>query len=730
MLKIRRTLSTWMATLMLVPSAGWADGCDGLLGSDLAIRNVREIVKQQSALRTLNETLSLAFPGIIKEEAPYRKILSRLLIPGEAEPSDLVTLVFTGAARMGKSTLVNAFPALANQHAAFDPNAILTPTSRRGGTTRRPLIVIPRGHGPMFERRMAELRARFPGLERVQDPQQLREDGPPLFVEIDGLEKFPNLVIIDTPDLTTGDIREHAVPRNAEAAREALLGADVVLAVLDDDNLRDLNLSSLIADNYKTHGYRNSAFFLRTDARSKEDLEESRGWLVDATRGFYNEQGEGAQPDGVLALFSVEKDSQVGRTINPRVSPFAGSPELVDFLGRLSRESAKVRGHAARAAARAVFAEIKDEITKFNRARDAAAIYHEAIVALSASDAPTPAPIDFPYERNAAEWRAKLNQRKSRVNQIAEGGAQVASLAGKTIKEKGEKILKGSGEIKSSFANVVKDTDEQVKAGWIGYLHGVLRELQQGQVTLPKKAAEDLLVRVTAFNTNYPDARIDPTPREIKSSDLVSIDLPKFEYLPADGQANLRTLFRATNEQLIANFTKGKDTNQTVALIESSVDAAVASIVVPEYKSHSRSRDFVANVLTNVTGFAGPFGAIAKLGSIVGSGAGAGVATVTVGAVSWPLAASAATIAGIGLGAATVLRLYLEGQIDGDLKPMLESWFTKLQEDTFRNGFRDGVLQSVVTSLESERDSAQAVAVAAVSAALHQLGADQPEVKP
>ena len=686
---------------------------------------------QQAALRTLRDELPYAFPprpakpGEVEYSAeaaslgrpamvdiktkPFFKVLDRLLIKPGVEPSDVVTIAFGGPARMGKSTLVNFIRELSQGKTDISKLERITPSGRRGGTTKRALIVLPRGSGEAYERRRREVEARYPGMKPLVDPEDMLQDGPALFIEIDGLENFPNLVFLDTPDITTGDRRTTSQPIHLEKARDALLAADFIIFLLNDDNLQDLRLSELIAEGFHLYGRRNTAFILRTDAVTEKEYRDSRDWLIDATRRFYSLAGEGGVPTFVKGLFAMPIDKMVkaGEKL-PELEPLANGSTFPALLSDLANNSAEIRGVAGREAAKSLYRDIESELNEAFTHHSASEIYQMALEMVAKLAPPI---VHIPYAVNAKDWREQLSERNTGLEKIVDKGAKVSAGIGEGTKNKIPLINSGTAVDGPSFAETVQSTDDQVKASWNGHLAGLIRELQQGKVTLPKAEAERLLAKVKAANSQLSTGKFPEVLEAQGKSGLATVYLPNIKMLSGSARDAMKSVFAASQVELMGRLTTTVDRAEVATLTEENIDAGFKRIHESGYPLSARIRDALANVSGTVTGAVGAGGPIGSVwmmiatmwqgtGTAAAGTAAAGVVTsgVTFATFFTPAAICASTYA-IGFGGAMIVRAYLDTEMDRSLKPALDDWFTNLQIDSFRTNLQTNVFKPVNEAL-------------------------------
>jgi hypothetical protein len=657
-------------------------------------------VLEQSGWRSIAKDLPIAIPH--SEGTPYQRIVRRRITPPSAEGSDLVVVAVNGGASVGKSTFVNWYPSLATNGGATSLAAILSPTGPRPGLTRRVLIVIPKDSGDLFERRMADLRARFPKMQSMSSPDELLQPGEPLFVFVDGLESARNVVLLDSPDINTGSIFDDGPPVNLKSAQDALVAADVVNVIMDDSNIRDLNLNRSIADNLKDFGYVQSIILVRTDASSEAEFAETRTEIDDFARRVYGLEKGGQAPSAVIGRYAVLKDQAVKRGERPTLVDFSAKRKPYDHLvSRVSKLSASVRMASSRAAAEAFAKPVMTEFEVFKQRYAARVIYEEVLLGFLGT---TPGAVRFPYNANPSEWRKRFKEQGDALSQFNDDAAHVASKVGRAIQAEILRRIDHPQGSAASFEDISKRTNEQIRERWVSHVNNALRELAVGRMTFSTEVSDRVVAQIeTRLGTLMGQYR----PQVTSVGDQNVVHLPSIENLGPEGES-LRAILALQSESIFEEPTKSPKTAPG-PLNDETLSLGLNGIAKDAYSGRLKLRDFVANLSSNVAGYGLPSAGLYKAGGAL------------IAATAGPVVLGA-TAAGLGLAAATYVRSQLGERIDQNLAPLLNEWFEKLQEKAFGVAISD-LFKATLVDLDARKLDKQKSAFLRITSELNGLGA-------
>lgn len=660
-------------------------------------------LKYTTALSDLTTYLPHLFPDIHKQD--YYQVLTRLLSASQVDDGNMVLTAIIGPAGMGKSTLSNAIWALANNSSDYKPEHLVSAPGRRSGLTIRPLIFAAKGDSVMKRKALNGLRARYGDLEIYQHPDDPTRKGPPLLAELEHLNDFPNQLFVDTPDMTTGDPQLNSAPVHRQTARDALLPAEVLLIMLNDENVRDFPLREMLMENFKKYGVRKSIFVLKTDAETDEEFAESREWLLETIRSIYgfkpNQRRE--LEEAVLGMYAMQKKRAVRLGLeHPKLIPFDGSEHFATLINDMATNATEIRSYAGKKAAELLVEKVGGQVDEMDMQNRLKQIYAKALEGML--EIP-PSNVSFPYDQARDQWRELFTAQTPKSTRYLDKTANLAS--------KVRKMVPKMSLAEEPLEKVLTTFDTSLKVAWLGRLSSILHELAHDQVRVPEAHGKELLMLVKEFNKRYPAHDLEQTVTIDSETKDMTITLPARTLLPKEDLSKVEVAIKQKSEALLKTMAETPD-NQTVHLVNvDEVVKGLRSVLTTNYEEKAKRRDVVADVVT----VGGPLTAIAKVGFFVTA------STLTGGAAALALLGTAAT-SGVG---AAYLRRWREGKTDVDLKPKLDEWFKVNQATEFKERLNKFFLQSVRTQLAVGLSGTENTALDKVRDALETLLAKKAE---
>jgi hypothetical protein len=258
----------------------------------------------RAALPPLAETLRLEAGEDVR--AWCKAVDTRLLT--RFDPSFPLVAAVCGGGSSGKSTLFNALA-----------GGRFSPVGGRAGMNRRVLIAIPERAAatPAFVAGLVDASA--PPPEPLRHPEDLLQEGGPLFVRTGpgGLD----LILMDTPDFDTGARGRYDNRRSAQAALEA---ADLLVYVFTNSNYNNRDNTDFVGRMLTGIGRRPCVLVYR--CYPSFTAEEVRDHAMTVARNLYGP----AAGRSVLGVFRADEDNRIAAGERPVVlrPAAAGAPSL------------------------------------------------------------------------------------------------------------------------------------------------------------------------------------------------------------------------------------------------------------------------------------------------------------------------------------------------------------------------------------------------------------------
>ncbi len=214
--------------------------------------------------------------------------LDRKLLPRLQEGFPIVAAI-CGGGSTGKSTLFNTVI-----------GETMSPTGGRAGINRR-VLVATGGKLAQDSTLLDFLGHTFGGpLHALEDPQQLQTPGPPLYCKSNDIP--PQVVLLDTPDIDTGNHGQYA---NRDLARQSLEVADLFVYIFTNATYNNLDNTDFIADMLTGMGTRPCYLVYRVYPSFTND--EVREHARTVIHNIYGPNGD----QHVLGVFRADEDNAV-----------------------------------------------------------------------------------------------------------------------------------------------------------------------------------------------------------------------------------------------------------------------------------------------------------------------------------------------------------------------------------------------------------------------------------
>ncbi len=248
----------------------------------------------------------------------WREIMDTRLIPRLSPDFPLVVSI-CGGGSSGKSTLFNSL----NRER-------LSTTGGKAGINRRILCSVPEKYIHREEIMNALFEPFGSRYEPLDDREQLREPGCPLYIVNDSLPV--NMVLLDTPDFDTGAKGEYV---NREVVKKALEASDVLIYIFTNANYNNRDNTDFISEMLTGLGMRKCFLVYRvsSDFGEAEVIEH----LMTVARNIYGALAE----NYLLGLYRADEDNAVagGERFMELKPVRAGDPLIEDALNALDPRS-------------------------------------------------------------------------------------------------------------------------------------------------------------------------------------------------------------------------------------------------------------------------------------------------------------------------------------------------------------------------------------------------------
>lgn len=514
------------------------------------------------ALALIAENLPHIVPRPQLDGKEWFHLLNNFALPNAVSPSRLLVTAIVGGGNSGKSTLMNALPALLFGDRQLDLDRPVSRTGWFAGMTRQMLVAVPSGD-ENFE---AELRERFGPLAVWASPTDTLEEGGGLILRRSGIPE--NMAFIDSPDFDTGPaLRDD--PDNWRAALKVICPSDALMVLVGPQTYRNQAGIQRLARIFKLYGQKRAILIFWGDPGMP--LAEVNQYLRNTAQAIFGGAG-GDYPFPVLGAYFMPYSLEVARgEAHPMLLPLKDFTSFAALVKYMSIDSAAIKNFSLQNAANTIVGEVREVVHQAVKERSARRLYAKALLALSEEVAETSLE-NFPYDSMRDAIRRRYDQLHSELDNllqqlsatVATPEKQIPALWAQMRGQRVDPVIRRGLEQDHRWHDRVAVTQ-------------FIMELRGLKITVSGKrpAAKELVAAARAYQEMF------PAEKEMVSETgggRFAIELPSPELLAPMARKALADLNMADTDQLTRRLSERVDDAQLSEATNARIGETLAKI--------------------------------------------------------------------------------------------------------------------------------------------------------